>query len=41
MFPVIEGDGFKELSEGDTVDYDYLEAHRDSFRYQATHVRKS
>jgi CspA family cold shock protein len=39
-FSAIEGDGFRELSEGDQVDFDFVEAQQESFRYQVTRVRK-
>jgi CspA family cold shock protein len=39
-FSVIDGDGYRSLTEGDAVEFDYEEAMQDSFRFRATHVRK-
>ncbi|WP_274561280.1 cold-shock protein [Streptomyces spiramyceticus] len=39
-FSAIEADGFRELSEGDRVEFDYEEAEQDNFRYVATRVRR-
>jgi CspA family cold shock protein len=39
-FSVIDGEGYRSLDEGDAVDFDYEEAHQDSFRFRATRARK-
>jgi CspA family cold shock protein len=39
-FSVIEADGFRTLAAGDQVDFDYVPARQDSFRYVATRARK-
>jgi cold shock protein len=39
-FSVIEGDGYRELSEGGLVEFEYEAAKQDSFDYRATRVRK-
>jgi CspA family cold shock protein len=39
-FSVIDGDGYRSLTEGDAVDFDYEQAMQDSFRFRATRVRK-
>jgi CspA family cold shock protein len=37
---VIEAEGFRSFEEGDRVEFDYVPAQQDSFRYVATRARK-
>ena len=37
-FGVIDADGYRELSAGDVVDFDYETARQDSFDFRATRV---
>jgi CspA family cold shock protein len=37
-FSAIEGSGYRELTAGDLVDFDFEAAEQDSFRYRATRV---
>lgn len=39
-FSAIEAEGFRELHQGDAVEFDYEPAVQDSFRFVATRVRK-
>ena len=39
-FGVIEGDGFRELTAGERVEFDYEPAQQDSFEFRATRVRR-
>ncbi|MCU1626401.1 MAG: DNA-binding protein [Pseudonocardia sp.] len=39
-FSVIEAEGFRSFEEGDRVEFDYVPAQQDSFRYVATRARK-
>ncbi|WP_152362218.1 cold-shock protein [Microlunatus speluncae] len=39
-FSAIEAEGFRELTQGDRVEFDYEPAVQDSFRFVATRVRK-
>jgi CspA family cold shock protein len=39
-FSVIEGDGYRELNDGEEVEFRYEEAQQDSWRYRATFVRR-
>ncbi len=39
-FSAIEAEGFRELEQGDRVEFDYEPAVQDSFRFVATRVRK-
>ncbi len=39
-FSTIEAEGFRELTQGDRVEFDYESAVQDSFRFRATRVRK-
>ncbi|MGI3783116.1 MAG: cold shock domain-containing protein [Janthinobacterium lividum] len=39
-FSVIEGTGYRELTAGELVDFDFEPAQQDSFRYVATRVRR-
>lgn len=39
-FSSIEGDGFRELVEGEEVEFRYEAAQQDSWRYRATWVRR-
>jgi CspA family cold shock protein len=39
-FSVIQGDGFRELVEGELVEFRYEAAIQDSWRYRATWVRR-
>lgn len=39
-FSVIEADGFRVFDEGDVVDFDYVPAVQDSFRFLATRARR-
>lgn len=39
-FSAIETDGFRALTAGDRVEFDYEQAEQDSFHYRATRVRK-
>jgi len=39
-FSVIEGDGFRELTAGERVEFDYKSACQDSFQFCATRVRR-
>jgi CspA family cold shock protein len=36
----IEGEGFRELVQGEAVDIEYEPAMQDSFRFRATRVRR-
>lgn len=38
-FSSIEGNGYRMLTAGDVVDFDYESARQDSFRFRATRVR--
>ncbi|HLT61383.1 MAG TPA: cold shock domain-containing protein [Microlunatus sp.] len=38
-FSAVEADGFRELTAGDRVEFDYEAAQQDSFRFVATRVR--
>lgn len=37
-FSAVEGEGFKDLSAGDVVDFDYETVRQDSFDFRATRV---
>ena len=39
-FSVIEGDGVRELTAGESVEFDYEPAQQDSFQFRATRVRR-
>jgi CspA family cold shock protein len=39
-FSVIEGEGYRELLEGEAVEFRYEAARQDSWRYRATWVRR-
>ncbi|AHH20669.1 putative cold shock protein [Nocardia nova SH22a] len=39
-YSAIEGDGFRELVEGERVEFEYEAAEQDSFRFRATRVRR-
>jgi len=39
-FSMIEMDGYRELADGDRVEFNYEPAIQDSFRFRATRVRK-
>lgn len=39
-FSHIEGAGYRELIEGETVEVEYEPAHQDSFRFRALSVRR-
>lgn len=39
-FSAIEAEGFRELAQGDRVEFDYESAVQDSFQFRATRVRK-
>jgi CspA family cold shock protein len=39
-FSAIEAEGYRELQQGDEVEFDYEPAVQDSFRFVATRVRK-
>jgi cold shock protein len=39
-FSVIEMDGYRFLTAGDAVEFDYEPVQQDSFRFRATRVRK-
>jgi CspA family cold shock protein len=39
-YSVLEMDGFRALTEGDRVEFDYEAAQQDGFRFRATRVRK-
>jgi CspA family cold shock protein len=40
IFSVIEGPGYKQLAQGDLVEFTYEAAQQDSWNYRATWVRK-
>lgn len=40
-FSVIDGDGYRELTAGDVVEFEFEEVTQDSFRYRATRVRRA
>lgn len=37
-FSAIVGDGYRDLHDGDVVDFDFVAARQDSFQFQATRV---
>jgi cold shock protein len=37
---VIEGEGYRTLSPGDAVEFDYEEAEQDGFAFRATRVTR-
>ncbi|GAB3753127.1 cold-shock protein [Microlunatus parietis] len=39
-FSAIDAEGYRELHQGDEVDFDYEPAVQDSFRFVATRARK-
>ncbi|MFC7623413.1 cold-shock protein [Microlunatus sp. GCM10028923] len=39
-YSAIEAEGFRELHQGDEVDFDYEPAVQDSFRFVATRARR-
>ncbi|WP_147378936.1 cold-shock protein [Mycobacteroides abscessus] len=39
-YTAIEGEGFRMLSEGECVEFDYEQRRQDSFQYVATRVRQ-
>lgn len=39
-YTAIEGDGFRMLSEGERVEFDYEQRRQDNFQYVATRVRQ-
>jgi CspA family cold shock protein len=39
-FSVIEGEGFRVLTAGERVEFDYDPARQDGFRFRATRVRQ-
>jgi cold shock protein len=39
-FSAIEGSGYRQLNEGDLVEFDYEPAVQDSWEFRATRVRK-
>ena len=38
-FSVIESDGYRSLAAGDVVDFDFEDAHQDSFTFRASRAR--
>lgn len=39
-FSVIDGEGFRELNQGEAVEFRYVAQQQDSWRYVATWVRR-
>jgi cold shock protein len=39
-FSVIQGEGFRELTAGEGVEFDFEPAQQDSFEFRATRVRR-